>query len=152
MDAALLASSEAALAHILVPDLATRTAAERFIATHLAKHIVAGPVYAQLVAGSQHDSVRQLAGVLLRRHVNGWYGHVKTSKETRAELPRQLISLLVLEASRPPVASCPAGTKPFSRPICKALIRCGRLFVGEYCFRSPHFTNPRCPLATHTAW
>lgn len=122
MEAA-VAAAEAALAHILVADLATRTAAERFIATHLAKHSIAGPIYAQLVATSRQDSVRQLAGVLLRRHINGWFGHVKTSSETRAELPRQLIALLVLEASRPAAPGCPPGERPYNRQVCKALLR-----------------------------
>ena len=121
--ATLLATSEAALAHILAPDRTIRTDAERFIATNLAKHAVAGPIYAQLVACSREDSVRQLAGVLLRRHINGWYGNVKTSKETRTELPRQLVSLLVLEASRPPASSCSPGERPFCRNVCKALVR-----------------------------
>lgn len=119
----LVSLTHSALAHILAADRTTRTDAEAFIASKLGKPNIAGPVYAQIVANSHHDSVRQLAGVLLRRQINGWFGHVKTSQETRSALPKQLISLLVAEASRPPAASCAAGERPYSRQVCKALVR-----------------------------
>jgi hypothetical protein len=122
-DPTLLAATEVALGAILSPNDAVRQDAERFIASRLSKDTIAGPLYAQLVACSSHDGVRQLAGVLLRRHVNGWYGNAKTPKDIRRSLLQQLINVLVTEASR---SVTPAGTtdaRPFCRPVCRALVR-----------------------------
>jgi hypothetical protein len=119
----LLVAAEVALSHILSPHDATRQEAERFIAKKLGKDTVAGPIYAQLVSNSEHDGVRQLAGVLLRKHVNGWYGNAKTPTDVRRMMLQQLIAALVTEASRPPAATCPPGTRAFCRPVCKALLR-----------------------------